>query len=195
MEIIFENYVNLTRDFDVNPEIMNDDVYVQKYINNQSLSFIKENLMDFVNIYGSTVTTSLLEDLKNEYNELECISESITDAQSDPYTTSEKIKNTFDKITKDKDNQIIGWSILAAIALAGAYKIYKNYFSKAAKYCKDKTGEEKKACMVNYQNNAYQMKINALKKSLSLSKKANNPKKYTEKIQKEINKLKKKIKK
>jgi hypothetical protein len=88
----------------------------------------------------------------------------------------------------------IGWTVLAAIALTAGYKIYKNYFSKAARACKGKTGTEKDACMINYQIQAYKLKKQALQKSLSMANRTKDSIKFKNKINSEIKKIDKKIK-
>jgi len=63
----------------------------------------------------------------------------------------------------------------AGIAVAGAgllaaYKIYKSFFSKAARACSGKSGDEKKACMAQYRLRALRAQIAALTKAKSSCK-------------------------
>jgi len=68
-----------------------------------------------------------------------------------------------------------GFAAAAIAALAGVAiaKIWKNYMSKAAKACKDKSGPEKKNCMTKFKQEAVKKQIaelNSLKAKCSQSK-------------------------
>jgi len=169
------------------------------------LLFIKNNYRDCIDIYGAKATSDILEEANIEYkNLLESMSDGISSSGSKQNTTSnsqlsnnipdKKTLFDFNKIweTIEAKAGIIGGVALATLAIAASYKIYKNYFSKAAKSCKGRTGSEKEACMTNYKTQAYKMQKMALDKSLSLADKTDSPKKFKQKIQIQINKISKK---
>jgi hypothetical protein len=89
-----------------------------------------------------------------------------------------------------------GPTILAATALAGmaaygAAKVYKRFFSQAAKSCAGKSGPAKDACMKQFKAKALQAKIQSLMKSKATCKKAKNPQKCMTAIDAEIQKARK----
>jgi len=226
MGILYESVHYIHRNekdiFETNPDLEWLNIHEEIAELGQAALFLQNNLFECIDVFGPSVVTYLIEDLKHDFDIL--LSESIipkkfhktdtgtksivpTNLHKDyvenkphPTVNSHSIvpdvnhPHSILDVIKDHSTEI-GWTVLAAIAIAGAYKIYKNYFSKAAQYCKGKTGDEKQACITNYQNKAYQMKIKTLKKSLDLSNKTKNPSKYREKIQSEIKKIQKKIKK
>lgn len=85
----------------------------------------------------------------------------------------------------------LGGAALATAVIYSAYKIYKNFFSKAAQACRGK--EDKKACMAQYKAKATQMQIAALRKGKSSCKKSKNPEKCSTAIDAKIEKLSSKI--
>jgi len=85
----------------------------------------------------------------------------------------------------------LGGTALAALLAYGASKIYKSYFSKAAKAC---SGQGDKAgCMAKYKASAVKAQIADLSKSASACSKSKNPEKCKASIIAKINKLKSKI--
>jgi len=77
---------------------------------------------------------------------------------------------------------------LAGVAAYGATKIYKRFFSQAARACAGKSGPQKDACMKQFKMKATQAKIAALNKSKATCKKSKNPQKCVAAIQAEIQK-------
>jgi len=85
----------------------------------------------------------------------------------------------------------IGVSALVAAASFIAYKVYKNYFSKAAKACAGKSGAAKTACMAKAKQQAQRARIAALSKGKSLASKTNNPRKARAALANKIASIKK----
>jgi hypothetical protein len=81
---------------------------------------------------------------------------------------------------------------LAGVAAYGATKIYKRFFSQAAKACAGKSGAQKTACMQQYKVKASQAKVQSLMRSKATCKKAKNPQKCMAAIDAEIQKAKSK---
>jgi len=177
MKLILENIKEYT-----------DDNYESLSYIGSSLLFMKNNFNECLNTFGAKVLSELIEDSNIEYKNLldESVSELIPDKKPfiDVNAIWEVIKNQRENIT---------YAALAALVITASIKIYKNYFSKAAKACAGKSGDEKTACMTNYQKNSIQKQIAVLKKSLSFSDKCSNPKKYEMKINKKIKELNKKL--
>ena len=83
----------------------------------------------------------------------------------------------------------IGAAALIAAAAFASYKIYQNYFSKAAKACAGKTGAAREACMQKAKAQANKIRANSLRKGLALSAKSSNPSKVRAALTAKINKL------
>jgi len=151
-----------------------------------SLIFLKSNQRDCIDLFGAKVTSELIEESVLDYKEIMQEGFSSNAPEKSPPIDFKAIWETI----KDKGD-VIGGAALAALVIAGSYKIYKNYFSKAAKSCKGKSGEEKTACMTNYRENAYKLQQDVLKKSLDMSNKSKDPSVFKKKIEIQIRKLKK----
>jgi hypothetical protein len=80
---------------------------------------------------------------------------------------------------------------LAGMAVYGATKIYKRFFSQAAKACSGKGGPAKDACMKQFKAKALQAKVQALTRSKATCKKAKNPQNCINAINSEITKARK----
>jgi len=97
-----------------------------------------------------------------------------------------KVKHKISNVEKG-----IAVGVVVAAALYAAYRIYKNYFSKAAKACKGKTGIEREKCLKQFKINAAKLQITQLKSHYNDCNKTNNPVSCKEKIRKRILKLEK----
>jgi len=88
-----------------------------------------------------------------------------------------------------------GLAAAAAVALvvAGAYAIYKRYFSKAAKACKGKSGSERSVCIKKFKIDAIKAQISALNSGMGKCAKTKNPSKCKAAIQNKVAKLKAKL--
>jgi len=84
---------------------------------------------------------------------------------------------------------------VAAVVMYIAYQIYKKFFSKAARACKQYKGEKKKECLLNYQLDALQKQNSLMRKGLSICKNTTDPDKCEKAIRKKIEKTEQKIKK
>jgi len=69
--------------------------------------------------------------------------------------------------------------VLAAVSIFSAFNmaftLYKNYFTKAAKQCKDLPGKEKALCMLKAKAAGKQAQLNALKKASQKCMKTKKP--------------------
>jgi hypothetical protein len=189
-----------TKIFSVNPDLELLTPYEKIAEMGQVAIFLKNNLFECIEVFGVKTTSELIEESQNGFSYLisnnmpEFKKKALQEKPNINVPNSEKSHyNTIWDTIKDHSKEI-GWTVLAAIALAGAYKIYKNYFSKAARACKGKSGSEKEACMTNYQHQAYKLKQQSLKKSLKLANRSNDATKYKKKINDEIQKINQKLK-
>ncbi len=69
----------------------------------------------------------------------------------------------------------LGTAALVGAAGFIAYKVYKNYFSKAAKACAGKSGEEKAACMAKAKQGAAKARMATMNKAKSMAGNGVNP--------------------
>ena len=90
--------------------------------------------------------------------------------------------------------QAIGVTALVGMAAFLGYKAYQNFFSKAARACAGKSGNEKTICMQNVKQNAVKQQLNILKRSMNGCKASANPMKCKQEIQSKILTLQNKAK-
>ena len=88
--------------------------------------------------------------------------------------------------------QVAGAAAVAAAAIYAGYKIYKRFFSQAAKSCSGKSGAEKTVCMNNYKKQAIQKQITAIQSAAAKCSKSKDPAKCKAAINKKIASLKSK---
>lgn len=105
--------------------------------------------------------------------------------------TIKKPKSQVVDIEKSKTGKLIGGLALATMIGYGAYKIYKNYLSKAARACAGKP--DKTSCMKQYKINAIKAQISKLNSDAGKCSKSKDPVKCKASIQNKINKLKSKL--
>jgi len=99
--------------------------------------------------------------------------------------------NAWDSIKKFVVNHPGGIGAAAMVAAASfiSYKVYQNYFSKAAKACAGKSGEAKTACMAKARGQANKARVASLNKAKGLAAKSKNPSKVRSAIAAKIAKL------
>jgi len=85
----------------------------------------------------------------------------------------------------------LGGAALATLLAFAGIKLYKKYFSQAAKSCKN--SPDKAGCMKKFRQDAIKKQMDSLRSSLSSCKKSNNPEKCESLIQQRISKLSKQI--
>lgn len=82
--------------------------------------------------------------------------------------------------------------IMIAISMAslvmGATRLYKNFFTKAARRCSGLSEKESNVCMLHAKINGLEIKIKSLKSSLSKCSKTKNPSKCLESLKNKIKK-------
>ena len=86
-------------------------------------------------------------------------------------------------------------AIGATSLLMNAYKIYKEYLTKAARQCNTMTGRDKSLCMTKYRLDATKAQMERLRKDLSKCKEAKYPQKCENKLKEKIKSLQDKHKK
>ncbi|MGD2071934.1 MAG: hypothetical protein PVG65_00385 [Candidatus Thorarchaeota archaeon] len=89
----------------------------------------------------------------------------------------------------------LGAAVLVSLAIFGSYKVYKRFFSKAAKACRGLSGKDKSACMKKHKRDARMNQIKDLKASASFCSKSKDPAKCKAGISKKVAKLQKKLSK
>lgn len=94
-----------------------------------------------------------------------------------------------------KGGQALGGAALAALLIYGGTKIYKRFFSQAAKACKGKSGGEKTACMKQAKANAIKKQISDIKSGAAVCAKSKNPEACKAGVAKKIAKLQAKMQK
>ena len=103
-------------------------------------------------------------------------------------------KDTAEKLTSTGNaTKYILAGAVAAAAVVAAYKIYKRFFSKAAKACKGKSGGEKTACMKKYKIDGLKAAKAEIMKSMSKCAKSKNPEKCKVEVKKKALKFDAKI--
>jgi hypothetical protein len=88
---------------------------------------------------------------------------------------------------------VVGGAALAALMIYGAYKVYKNFMSKAAQACAGKKGAEKDACMNAYRKRAASAQMQTLNKVKVACKKAKDPAKCNAIVANKMQKIRAKI--
>jgi hypothetical protein len=78
--------------------------------------------------------------------------------------------------------------------LNGAFRLYKDYFNKAARACKDMPPREKSICMVKAKVDAKKSELAEIKKKASQCSKTNNPSKCRQKLGDKVKKISDQIK-
>ena len=99
---------------------------------------------------------------------------------------------------KQNYQQEIGPGLMAISAtslLMAAYRMYKDYLSKAARSCDTMEGRDKTLCMTKYKMEGTRAQMEKLRKSLSKCQEAKYPQKCQERLQEKISKLRDKYKK
>ena len=76
----------------------------------------------------------------------------------------------------------------------GAFRLYKDYFNKAARKCKDMSPREKSLCMVKAKLDAKKEELAEIKRKASQCSKTNKPNKCREKLGEKISKLTEQVK-
>lgn len=78
-------------------------------------------------------------------------------------------------------------SIFSAFNMA--FNLYKTYFTKAARQCKDLPGKEKAVCMLKAKGKGKEMELNALKQAKQKCMKSKDPKKCAQKFDQKMSKV------
>lgn len=98
-----------------------------------------------------------------------------------------------DKYLDQIQVEFVGTGTLAALSAASlilsATKLYKDYFTKAARQCSDLTPKEKSMCMIRSKMLAKNVQLQSLKSAAQKCKKAKNPKECAEKISGKMQKI------
>lgn len=100
-------------------------------------------------------------------------------------------------MSKKRNVQEIGPTLMAISAtslLMSAYKLYKEYLTKAARECETMEGRDKTLCMTKYKMEATRAQMEKLRKGLSKCEEAKYPQKCRQKLQQKIEKLQGKYK-
>jgi hypothetical protein len=97
------------------------------------------------------------------------------------------------KFAKSPTGLAIGGAALGALAIYGATKTYKRFFSKAAKACAGMSGGDKTRCMNRYKVQGLQAQIKDLQGGASVCQKSKNPDKCQGVITQKMASLQKKI--
>ncbi len=84
-------------------------------------------------------------------------------------------------------------AVVAAGIIAAGFIVYRNYFSKIGKKCRDYQGVPKKLCLATVRGSATSKHIQKLQASKKLCSKSKDPAKCSNKVDQKIEKLKSKL--
>ncbi len=97
---------------------------------------------------------------------------------------------------QEEDLQEIDPTLLAISATSAAlgisnmaFRLYKDYFNKAARRCKDMSPREKSICMLKAKLEAKKQELGEIKRKASECSKTNKPTKCREKLSEKLTKL------
>ncbi len=102
--------------------------------------------------------------------------------------------NATTSFVKAHPNEIAG-VMLAILAIYASVKIYKRFYSKAAKSCSSYKGLKKTTCMKKFQLSAYKAQLIDLKRAATQCGLTKNPEKCVKTIKNKMDKINKKISK
>lgn len=88
----------------------------------------------------------------------------------------------------------VGMGLSAISILQTAFKLYKDYFTKAARECKDLPEKEKAICMLKANMTAKNAQLQKLKQSMAQCQKTKDPEKCKEKISGRMMKISNQVK-
>jgi hypothetical protein len=88
----------------------------------------------------------------------------------------------------------VGIGLSAVSILQHGFKIYKDYFTKAARQCGTLPPEEKALCMLKARITAKNLQLQKLKQNMAKCQKAKNPEKCKEKVSGRMMKISDQIK-
>jgi len=94
------------------------------------------------------------------------------------------------KFSGTKAGLATGGAAAAALAIYAGYKIYKRFFSQAAKACAGKSGKEKTACMNKYKKTALMKQASAIQSGVSKCAKSKDPAKCKAALSKKVASIK-----
>lgn len=103
-------------------------------------------------------------------------------------TGAKSAKQAVSTFAKSPAGKAVGGAALAALALYGAHKLYKNFMSKAARACSG-TGKAKAQCMDQYKARALGAEIKDLNAAKAACKATKDPGKCASAIQGKISRL------
>jgi len=90
------------------------------------------------------------------------------------------------KFATSKAGMATGGAAAAALAIYAGYKIYKRFFSMAAKACSSKSGSEKTACMNKYKKQALMKQASAIQSAASQCSNSKDPAKCKAAVAKKV---------
>jgi len=94
------------------------------------------------------------------------------------------------KFAQTPAGKAVGGAAAAAMAIYAGAKIYKRFFSQAAKACSGKSGAEKTACMGKYKKQAIMKQASAIQSAASKCAKSKDPAKCKAAVAAKVNALK-----
>ncbi len=108
---------------------------------------------------------------------------------------SDKVKQYLDKLQEDNLQEIDPTfltisAVSAAFSITSmAFRMYKDYFNKAARKCKELPPREKGVCMLNAKLDAKKRQLGEIKRKSADCSKTNNPTKCRGKLSEKVKKL------
>ena len=160
-----------------------------------------------VSRYGLSSAKPVVESyLKEDYkDDIKTLSDKLknfdyfgTDGEPPGYNSplARDVRKYFDQETlRDRLYEPKTYAVAAVIAVItyGAYQLYKNFLSTAARSCSHLSGEDKIKCMNKYKERAIQAQIDNLSRGIKTCSKSKNPAQCKEAINYRIKELKIKI--
>jgi hypothetical protein len=113
---------------------------------------------------------------------------------------SDKLQKYLDQLQEDNLQELEPATIaISAVSAAFgitnmAFRLYKDYFNKAARKCKDLPPREKGVCMLKAKLDAKKQQLSEIKKKSSDCSKTRNPTKCRNKLSEKVKKLTEEVK-
>jgi len=97
------------------------------------------------------------------------------------------IENYLNKIQTQQEQLIMALSV--AGLFMSAYRLYKDYLTRAARACADLPHKEKTLCILRYKITGKSRELAQLKRNIGKCSTTKDPKKCTERVQQKIDKV------
>ncbi len=187
--------------FSENPKDLTDKIKLMEFVdkaNEQQINYLllkgyplEENnvLLQEVSDFNMKITTMALGKTPEELRRIVRVAQASGNAD----LIIDLYKTMFVRLSAVTGGVIVIASVISLLVWI-INKIYRVKLSKAAKVCKQYSGDKKIQCMKKITTDALKTKVSLLQKSKSICSKAKNPEKCKAKIQRQIDNINKRMK-